>query len=160
MTAKIGQNLFDVSAAVYGHPLGVYWLMEDNGFDSVLKEFSEETELLIRDDSIQLEETGNVIFKKAKLPDYIIRRRQSFWDIVIENQGSILGAFSVLEANQNMTGFTEHLFVDDPLIILENAQEPRVRKALKKDMPIATIDESMKADGIGFMHIERNFLIR
>lgn len=154
---KPGQTLVDVATEKYGHVLGLFWLLEDNGIQSVTDELSEGTPLLIRDEKVRLLEIEGITFQKQKLPNYKLGIKQSFFDVVIENQASMEGAFDLMQLN-GYDGLTEHLFVDQEIQIKEEAIAPRVREYLTPYMPIATIDESDKSDGIGFMYIEKNFL--
>lgn len=158
-TAKIGENLIDLAVKLYGHATGVFWLLEDNPSFAIDYEFEAETELKFRDETVRLLELGPVVFLVKNLPDYFIKERQSFWDIVIENQGTIEAVFDLVDAN-NFDGPTEHIFVGEGLKVLNVAMSPRVQNFMQKHTPIATIEEEDKADGIGFMYIEKNFLSR
>lgn len=157
--ANIGEDALTVATRLYGHAIGVFWLLEDNPGIEIDQEFSEEIELEIRADSVRLLELGPVTFKKLKLPKYPLGNRQSFFDVVIENQGDILGVFDISETN-DYDGLTEHIFEGDLIEVLETAAAPRMRASLAAYMPIATITEADKSDGIGYMRIERNFIIR
>ena len=151
--------MVDVAVRIYGHATGVFWLLEDNQNVRIDQEFLSETELIIRDQKVKLLELGPVKFKTLKLPKYELKERQSFFDIVVENQGTILAAFDLAKLN-DYDGITEHVFTGDLVEILETAAAPRIKDALKKDMPIATISDDDKSDGIGFMRVTRNFIIR
>lgn len=158
--ANSGENITDVASRVYGHATGVFWLLEDNGGLTITTEFSEPTELIIRKAKIELVEIGKAVFKIQNLHEYKLLPRQGFFDVTVENQGDIKeGSFPLLETN-NYDGFTEHLFEADKLKVLTAATSPRVRDFLKPFMPIATITEEDKSDGIGWMIIERNFIVR
>lgn len=157
--ANISETLVDVATRIYGHVTGVFWLLEDNQNLRIDHIFTSDTLLATRPESVRLLEVGQVTFKVARLPKYQVLEKQSLFDIVIENQGSILGAFDISEANE-FNGITEHIFINQELEILETAIAPRVRDSLAKDMPITTISEADKSDGIGYMYIIRNFKIR
>lgn len=157
--AKIGESLVEMATRLYGHVTGVFWLLEDNENLRIDQEFTSEEDVNTRAEIVKLLAVGQVAFKKVKLPKYPLLDRQSFFDVVIENQGSVMGAFDVAEAN-GFDGLTEHIFTGQNLEILEVATAPRVRDVLAKNMPICTITEAEKSDGIGFMFIERNFIIR
>lgn len=157
--AEIGESVIDVSVRVYGHATGAFWLIEDNPGIAIDHEFTAPTELIIRDQFVKLLELGPVIFQVQKLPDYTVKERQSFWDILIENQGTVEAVFDLVNVN-NFDGPTEHIFVEQPIKIISPAQSPRVQEYMQSYTPIATIEEEDKADGIGFMFVEKNLKIR
>jgi hypothetical protein len=152
------ENPFDIAVRKYGHVLGVFWVLEDNELTEINQVFAADVDLKIRNEKVRLLEVGQVIYKRKKLARYRLAPRQGFFDVLIENQGTIEAAFDLVDLNK-FDGFTEHLFEADELEILE-AAAPRIKDSLGKYMPIATITEEDKSDGIGFMFVERNFIIR
>jgi hypothetical protein len=154
-----GENVLEFSARIYGHATGVFWLLEDNPNLTITTEFAEATELITRDQKLRILELGDVVFTVKKLQDYKLHPRQGFFDVVVENQGHIEGAFPLVNVN-NFDGFTEHLFEADVLTVLADSETPRLRDNLKPHMPVATVWDEDKSDGIGWMIIERNFIVR
>ena len=157
--SRIGESLVDMAVRIYGHATGVFWLLDDNVNLRIDQEFLAEIEVITRNETVRILEVGQVKYKATKLPKYPLLNKQSLFDVTIENQGDVLGIFDIAESN-SFDGITEHVFVDQELEILEAAIAPRVRDLLKKDMPITTISEDDKSDGIGYMYIEKNFLTR
>jgi hypothetical protein len=157
--SKIGESLVEMATRIYGHATGVFWLLDDNQNLRIDTEFLTEIDVITRNDSVKLLEVGQVKYKALKLPKYPLLNRQSLFDVTIENQGTVLGIFDIAETN-DFDGITEHVFVDQELEILESAASPRIRDILKKDMPVTTISEDDKSDGIGYMYLEKNFITR
>lgn len=153
------ETVIDVATRIYGHATGVFWLLEDNPGLSLGYEFSEDTDLKKKDEKIKLLTIGGVPFKVRKKLDYQLGTFQGFFDVCIENQGHVEGAFDLVKTN-SFDGFTEHLFEADVLKILASAHAPRMRDSLKRFMPIATVFPEDKSDGIGWMIIEKNFIVR
>lgn len=152
-------DLIDIAIEQYGHPAGVFFLLADNPEISGITAAAPSSLSVRENTKVKVEEVRFVPLIVAKLPPYIIKNRQSFFDIIIENQGTIEGVFPLMLAN-GFDGMTEHIFVDDSLTVLSSQLAPQVVVSNRNYMPIATIDEADKADGIGYMFINRNLITR
>lgn len=90
--------------------------------------------------------------------DYIAKRGQSLFDIVIETQGDIAAIFAVAALN-GLVSITDPIYAGDEIEIPLIIAAPRVVSRNAALMPIATI-EVEEADGIGKMVIEDTFIVR
>lgn len=158
-TVENGETITDVAVRVYGHATGALWLLEDNVLLGITSALTDGQTLSIRPDTVIMPVQVEAAFRQAKLADYELQPRQSFFDVLIENQADMQAVFALMENNQ-MDGVTEHLFVGDRLGILNEAMQPRMMETNRPFMPIATIEEADKSDGIGFMRVEKNFIVR
>ncbi len=156
---EIDEDLYDVANRLYGHPLGVHWLVEDNNLAGIGTGFVAGQVLNIRDARIELVPIEAIEFKQLKTPDYLIDEYQSIFDVVIEKHGNIEGVFRFVEQN-GYDGITEYLWPKRAIKVEAEAINPRFKTLLRDYMPIATIEPNDKSDGIGFMYIERNFIVR
>lgn len=156
---NIDEDIFDVANRVYGHPLGVIWLVEDNNLSGITATVVAEQSLEIRNATVELIPIQAIKFIQGKSPDYLIDEYQSIFDLAIEKHGSIEGVFSILEEN-GYDGITEYLWAKRAIKVNANPINPRLKTLLANFMPIATIEPTDKSDGIGFMYIERNFIVR
>lgn len=153
------ETITDVAVRVYGHATGALWILEDNDLQGLTTALTAGQTLNIRPDTMIRPVQVQAAFRQAKLADYELQPRQSFFDVLIENQADMQAVFALMENNQ-MDGITEHLFTGDLIGILNDAAQPRIRETNRPFMPIATIEEADKSDGIGFMRVEKNFIVR
>lgn len=158
---QIDEDLFDVGNRIYGHPLGVHWLIDDNDLSGLNFQVIPGQKLLIRDAQIELVPIKSVTFLEQSASDYLIDEYQSLFDLAIEKHGDIEGVFVLVEQN-GYDGITEYLWHRRPVKVEVNSKalNTRIQRLLADYMPIATIEETDKSDGIGFMYIERNFIVR
>lgn len=156
---NIDEDIFDVANRVYGHPLGVIWLIEDNNLSGITTTVVAGQTLEIRNATVELIPIQAIQFKQVKTLDYLIDEYQSIFDVTIEKHGNIEGVFLILEEN-GYGGITEYLWAKRPIKVNASAVNPRLKTLLANFMPIATIQPNEKSDGIGFMYIEQNFIIR
>ncbi len=158
-TVEAEEDIFDVANRVYGHPLGVHWLIDDNDLSGIDAAVMAGQKLKIRDSIIELVPIKAIQFVPSLFPDYLIDKYQSIFDVAMEKHGSIEGVYDMVEEN-GYDGVTEYLWELRPLKILSAPYNSRVKVLLADFMPVATIDEGDKSDGIGFMYIETNFIVR
>lgn len=156
---QINEDLYDVANRVYRHPLGVHWLIEDNNLDGITSVMNAGQSLTVRDGFIELIPIKAIEFKATKPPLYPIDEYQSIFDVAIEKHGDIEGVFRILEEN-GFDGITEYLWPRRQLKVESQPVNARLQRLLAGFMPIATIEPNDKSDGIGFMYIETNFIVR
>ena len=156
---NIDEDVYDVANRAYGHPLGVHWLIEDNNLSGIMATVVVGQTLKIRNATIELIPIQAIQFIQEKNSDYSIDEYQSVFDLAIEKHGNIEGVFLIIEEN-GYDGITEHLWAKRAIQVNASAVNPRLKTLLANFMPIATIEQADKSDGIGFMYIERNFIVR
>lgn len=156
---NIDEDIFDVANRVYGHPIGVHWLVEDNNLSGIMATVEAGQTLEIRNATVELIPIQAIQFIQGKSTNYLIDEYQSIFDLAIEKHGNIEGVFLILEEN-GYDGITEHLWAKRAIQVNASAVNPRLKTLLANFMPIATIQPNEKSDGIGYMYIERNFIVR
>lgn len=156
---NIDEDIYDVANRVYGHPLGVHWLIEDNSLSGIVSTVMVGQTLEIRNATIELIPIQAIQFIQGKTSNYLIDEYQSIFDLAIEKHGNIEGVFLIIEEN-GYDGITEYLWAKRAIKVNANPINPRLKTLLANFMPIATIEPADKSDGIGFMYIERNFIVR
>jgi hypothetical protein len=83
-------------------------------------------------------------------------RNQSLVDIAVQYYGSVSGVFLLLEDNKELMSINDKLLPGQKIFV-RDALQPKIVNYLKN--PVATLDESSTADGIGYMTVETNFFV-
>lgn len=86
---------------------------------------------------------------------YIIKPKQSLFDVAVEVYGDVQAINWILEDNRNIPGPTGPVLVGQEISIRGEKMNARVVAYLEAFGPFQTIDETDKPGGIGFWNLEQ-----
>lgn len=85
-----------------------------------------------------------------------IKYGQSLFDIAIQEYGSVEGVFWLVEDN-NLSGIVDNVYEGDTLNVRETIINKQVITDLREKTIATLYSDKERAQGLGYMEIERNF---
>jgi len=87
-----------------------------------------------------------------------VLKNQSLFDIAIKEYGSVYAVTWLLEDNPTLKSIVDNVYEGDELLIRDQKHNAQVQLYLSP-YKIATLPSTGRADGIGFMKVETDFLV-
>ena len=91
------------------------------------------------------------------MPKIIVKPGQSLFDVALQHYGSVEGVFDLVRRNQ-LNGITDNVYAGDELDVAEVPLHPRMKAFLSRHS-VATMEESLRPQGIGWWKINHDFVL-
>ena len=90
--------------------------------------------------------------------EIIVKKNQSLLDIALQEYGHVAGVFDIVERNA-LAGITDNVYEHERLEVSKTPLSGRIREFLSTHTIATLAGAHERACGIGWMQVERNFMV-